>query len=97
MDAEPIAGTTTCSDVKEIKMPILASSKRWTFTGFPDFVMLPRDCEAQAIKNHSQTLDRLAGRGGLSVCEAVALMQSREYRSMTVFELVDAFREYHWV
>ena len=30
--------------------------------------------EPQAIKNHSQTLEQLAKRGGLDVCEAVALI-----------------------
>lgn len=39
--------------------------------------------EAQAQRNHSQSLQRLAERGGLSACEALAVLQDREYRSMT--------------
>ena len=36
--------------------------------------------EAQAQRNHSQTLNRLAGRGGLSVDEAVAVMTDQPWR-----------------
>jgi hypothetical protein len=38
--------------------------------------------ERQAIKNHSQTLARLAERGGLAPCEACAILDDREYRDM---------------
>lgn len=36
--------------------------------------------EAQAQTNHSQSLKQLAGRGGLSMCEAMAIMSSVPYR-----------------
>lgn len=36
--------------------------------------------EAQAQRNHSQTLRGLAGRGGLSVDEAVAVMMDQPWR-----------------
>lgn len=36
--------------------------------------------EAQAQRNHSQTLERLAGRGGLSPCEAVAVMTDAPWK-----------------
>lgn len=39
--------------------------------------------ERQAQHNHSQTVSRLAERGGLSACEAVAVLQDRDYRRMT--------------
>lgn len=35
--------------------------------------------EKQALKNHSQTIQRLSERGGLSACEAVAVIEDREY------------------
>lgn len=35
--------------------------------------------EKQALKNHSQTIQRLAERGGLSPCEAVAVIEDRPY------------------
>jgi hypothetical protein len=35
--------------------------------------------EAQAQKNHSQTLKRLASRGGLSPCEAIAIILDRPW------------------
>ena len=36
--------------------------------------------EAQAQKNHSQSLSRLSQRGGLSVCEAIAVMQNERVK-----------------
>jgi len=35
--------------------------------------------EAQALKNHDQSPERLAERGGLSVCEAVAVLEDRHW------------------
>lgn len=36
----------------------------------------------QAQRNHSQTVLRLAERGGLSPCEAVAVLEDREWHAM---------------
>lgn len=36
--------------------------------------------EAQAQRNHCQTLQRLAERGGLAPCEAVAVIEDADYR-----------------
>jgi hypothetical protein len=36
----------------------------------------------QAMRNHSQTLERLRERGGLSACEAVAILEDRRWRQM---------------
>lgn len=38
--------------------------------------------EAQARRNHSQSLAELAGRGGLSACEAVAVLENRAWQKM---------------
>lgn len=39
--------------------------------------------EAQARRNHGQqTLSRLAERGGLSPCEAIAVLEDRDYELM---------------
>jgi len=38
--------------------------------------------EDQAIKNHSQSLNRLAERGGLSTHEALAVLEDRPWRNM---------------
>lgn len=35
--------------------------------------------EAQAQANHSQSLERLAQRGGLSFCEAAAILEDRKW------------------
>jgi hypothetical protein len=40
----------------------------------------------QAVKNHSQTLHRLAERGGVSPEEAVALMEEQRWESMNQTE-----------
>ncbi|BAQ50390.1 hypothetical protein [Methylobacterium aquaticum] len=39
--------------------------------------------EAQAKANHGQTLQRLAERGGLGACEAVAILQGRRWHEMS--------------
>ena len=36
----------------------------------------------QAYNNHGQSLERLASRGGLSACEAVAIIEDRSWRKM---------------
>lgn len=41
---------------------------------------------AQAKANHQQTLERLAERGGLSACEALAVLEDREWRAMPRLE-----------
>ena len=38
--------------------------------------------EAQAQRNHGQSLERLAERGGLGVCEAVAILEDRPWHKM---------------
>ncbi len=37
-------------------------------------------------RNHSQSAQRLAERGGLSWCEAAAIIENRRYRQMDVAE-----------
>ncbi|WP_062117250.1 hypothetical protein [Aureimonas sp. AU40] len=39
--------------------------------------------EAQAQVNHHQTLDRLDARGGLTPCEAIAVLEDRSWSRMT--------------
>ena len=42
--------------------------------------------ERQAQRTHSQTLERLAERGGLSPCEAMAVLEDREWCRMVPTE-----------
>lgn len=56
--------------------------------------------EEQAMRNHSQTLQRLAERGGLSYCEALAVIDDRPWCPMrqvdakqTVYARIDRFGE----
>jgi hypothetical protein len=58
--------------------------------------------EAQARENHSQSLTGLNGRGGLSACEAVAIIEDRRWEKMSLAEatarlkeLVDQFNGRH--
>jgi hypothetical protein len=49
--------------------------------------------EYWAQKNHGQSLTRLAERGGLSPCEAAAIIQQRPWKSMDAAEalkIIDA-------
>lgn len=53
------------------------------FNGFaiPWEMIAPHD--AQAMKNHSdQNLEKLASRGGLSCCEAMAVLEDRRWTRM---------------
>ena len=47
---------------------------------------LIKDHEVQAIRNHQQTLAKLALRGGLSRCEAVAVLEDRQWEPMDEIE-----------
>lgn len=46
-----------------------------------------------AWHNHRQTLERLAERGGLSPCEAVAVLEGRPWRAMPPGAAVARLRE----
>lgn len=83
---------------EEFKMKVLYSRKeRDVLKGFPDYVLLPAEAAEQAERNHGQTLARLNKRGGLGPSELVSVMRHTRRQEYNVFQLVDAFREYHWV
>jgi uncharacterized protein (DUF1501 family) len=48
--------------------------------------------EAQAQRNHGQSLDVLASRGGLSAREAVAVLEDRPWQNM---DCAKAYRRLH--
>lgn len=56
--------------------------------GIPWAMIAPH--EKQAERNHDQTLTRLAERGGLSACEAVAILEDRRW---TRLEHAVAYRQ----
>lgn len=60
--------------------------------GIPWEVLEPH--EAQAQRNHSQTLKRLAERGGLGADEAVAVIENRQYRRMPFAAAHTALRKH---
>lgn len=55
--------------------------------------------QKQAKANHSQTLERLAERGGLAPCEILAVLQDRPWLKMdheqAINELADILEETH--
>ena len=66
----------------EIKLfPIIAEYGGHAKTKTTDYI--PYDIialhENQALKNHGQTLERLAERGGLGYDEALAVLEDRDY------------------
>lgn len=50
--------------------------------------------EKQALRNHSQTLDRLAQRGGLTPDEIMAVLENRDWRNMDISDAVHQLNEY---
>jgi len=54
--------------------------------------------ERQAHRNHYQSLKRLAERGGLSVCEALAVVEGRQWHRMdqvdAASQLINKVREW---
>lgn len=59
--------------LRESSVPFLVVSMPWS-------MIAPH--ERQAQRNHSQTLKRLAERGGLSACEALAILDDRDWQRM---------------
>ena len=69
--------------MKREYMPLMTDDK--FFSKRADFPQrlpwdLIEDCERQAEKNHSQSLDKLASRGGLHPVEAYCIMRGLGYR-----------------
>lgn len=58
-------------------MPIMKNTM--TVATVPWIIFNQMD-EVRAQKNHTQTLGELAGRGGLSICELVAILDDRPWR-----------------
>jgi hypothetical protein len=50
--------------------------------------------ERQAQRNHDQTLERLAERGGLSPCELVAVLEDRMWIRMDLAEAIGTLKEH---
>ncbi len=63
---------------------IQGSAERFDPSGAPESIPwgLLEPHEAQAVRNHSQSLRRLAERGGLSTCEAIAVIEDRRWCKM---------------
>ncbi|MCP4259294.1 MAG: hypothetical protein GY774_17555 [Planctomycetes bacterium] len=49
--------------------------------------------ERQALENHSQSLTKLAGRGGLSACEAVGILEHKLWPKMTPQDAINRLNQ----
>lgn len=67
--------------MREVVKELRAAGTHTLVVGVPWSLIAPH--EAQAKRNHGgQSLARLAERGGLGACEAVAVLEDREWRRM---------------
>lgn len=64
-------------------MPIMERSA--TVAYLPWIIFTPDD-EKWAQNNHDQSLEKLAGRGGLGICELIAILDHRPWRMMRMIE-----------
>ncbi len=80
---------------ESFRMPLLIGHKQHRIDGIDDPFVFPwwfEWLESRAQKNHSQSLSRLRERGGLGYCEALAVLENRPWRAMTVAEIREGFR-----
>lgn len=79
--------------MNERQFPLLFSRSR----DLPDLKSIPYEMiephEAQAKRNHDQTLQRLAARGGLSPSEACAVLLDRRFQMMPEQEAIDQLKQ----
>lgn len=75
--------------MKERMFPILGEDRRHR-SGIAWSIVAKH--ERQADRNHSQTLEGLASRGGLSLCELAAVLEDRPWRSMSADEALAAIQ-----
>jgi hypothetical protein len=81
----------------ELKLfPVLFGSLRASMRALdcPEFVRWDALNEAWAHRNHSQTLERLAQRGGLDPTEIVANIEKRQWRAMRTEDAVEFIKRY---
>ncbi len=72
------------TDEEKMRYPLLAQTVPWA-------LVAPH--ADQARRNHGQTLERLAERGGLALCELVAVLEDRPWEKMHPTTSVARLRE----
>jgi|HubBroStandDraft_1064217.scaffolds.fasta_scaffold96467_2 hypothetical protein len=77
---------------KERRFPLMNEGCKYAPDSVPWSWVAPHN--EQAERNHSQTLERLAERGGLGISELLAVVENRRYRSMTTEEMLKGFDEW---
>ena len=85
----------TQSDTSERRFPVLLTHRpRSEVLGCPTTVpwALLAPHEERAHRNHDQTLERLAERGGLDPSEIVALVEERKWMSLELPEAIDRLK-----
>lgn len=89
--------TTNSAGHESFLMSLLISPREKRIEGVDDPFVFPwwfEWLEKRAIQNHSQSLARLRDRGGLAYCEALAVLEDRKYRRMTIAEIQEGFRRH---
>ena len=76
----PIMAPILRDDASKLMRDIRVSGRCFLVLGVPWAMIEPH--AKQAYSNHSQTLERLAERGGLSPCEAIAILNDQPWRKM---------------
>lgn len=86
----------TPPDAAERRFPVLYSrGERDALSGAPTTVpwSLLAGHEEQASRNHDQSLERLAERGGLDPVEMLAVIENRKWKPMTLHAAVEQLKE----
>jgi len=100
-DETEISVASHCSTAREsFLMPLLIGYREHRIEGIDDPFIFPwwfEWLEDRAQKNHSQSLSRLRQRGGLGYCEALAVLEDRRWREMTVAEIQEGFRRHQFM
>lgn len=82
----------------ERMFPVLRGDDRDEYRriGAPQYVpwTLLAPHEARALRNHDQSLETLASRGGLGLCEMVAILEDRRWRKMDQGEALTRLKEH---
>jgi hypothetical protein len=71
------------------------SEKMFPISGTPSAIpwSVIAPFERQAMFNHDQTLERLSERGGLSTCEAIAIIEGRKWKPMDLKTATERLNE----
>lgn len=74
---------------QERQFPVMLTRGDGPFKASVPFALVKAH-EKQALENHGQTVERLAERQGLSICELAAVLEDRPWHAMSWKDGVEA-------